>query len=84
MDPRTQTQLKVGEFSAEVKSDSLNYKVMFVKMLKSSNQVTFLPSFDLMMKNVYPIGGFNLNQEDFKFDIFMNLKTELKEDLLKK
>ncbi|MBK9960052.1 MAG: cell surface protein SprA [Saprospiraceae bacterium] len=70
MDPRTQTQLKVGEFSAEVKSDSLNYKVMFVKMLKSSNQVTFLPSFDLMMKNVYPIGGFNLNQEDFKFDIF--------------
>ena len=23
-----------------------------------------------MMKNVYPIGGFNVNQEDFRFDLF--------------
>lgn len=56
--------------SSDVKSDSLSYKVIFVKMLKSSGQRTDLPSYKLMMKNVYPTGGFNLNQEDFTMDIF--------------
>ncbi|MBK9270664.1 MAG: cell surface protein SprA [Saprospiraceae bacterium] len=69
-DPRTGAIYKVGEFASDVKSDSLTFKVMFVKMLKSTNQVTSRPSFRLMMKNVYPIGGFNVNQEDFRFDLF--------------
>ncbi|MEP7195103.1 MAG: cell surface protein SprA [Saprospiraceae bacterium] len=69
-DQRTGNKFKVGEFSSDVKSDSLNFKVLFVKLLKSSNQVTTLPSYDLMMKNVYSVGGFNLSQEGFTFDIF--------------
>ncbi len=69
-DPKTGIVYKVGELSSEVLSDSVAFKVVFVKMLKSSTQVTNLPSFDLMMKNVYPTGGFNLNPEDFQFDIF--------------
>ncbi len=69
-DPRTKAKYKVGEISSDVKSDSTNFKVMFVKLLKSSNQVTTLPSYDLMMKNVYPIGGYNIGQENFTFDIF--------------
>jgi cell surface protein SprA len=69
-DPRSGAEYKVGELSSEVKSDSLNYKVIFVKMLKSSNQSTSLPSYRLMMKNVYPTGGFNLNPEDFTLDIY--------------
>ncbi|MBK8482828.1 MAG: cell surface protein SprA [Saprospiraceae bacterium] len=70
IDPRTGAIYKVGEMSSDVKSDSLSYKVIFVKMLKSSGQRTDLPSYKLMMKNVYPTGGFNLNQDDFTMDLY--------------
>ena len=50
--------------------------VIFVKMLKSSNQRVDLPSWNLMMKNVYPLGTSQLNQEDFKLDIFFEDNTE--------
>jgi cell surface protein SprA len=70
IDPRTGAEFKIGELSSEVKSDSLSYKVIFVKMLKSSNQATDLPSYRLMMKNVYPTGGYNLNPEEFTMDIY--------------
>lgn len=73
-DPRTGANFKVGEFSSEIKSDSLRYRVLFTKLLKSSSQSVTLPSYDLMMKNVYPIGGYNLNQTDFNFDIFYESK----------
>ena len=59
---------KVGEFANESYSpDSLG--VLFVKMLKSTTQRVDLPTWDLMMKNVYSIGAFQVNQEDFKLDI---------------
>lgn len=55
-------------------------KVHFVKLLKSTNQVTKIknssgslvvaPMWDLMMKNVYPLRTTSLNQQDFEFDIF--------------
>jgi cell surface protein SprA len=54
--------------------------VLFVRMLKSSNQRVDLPSWDLMMKNVYPLGTSQLTQEDFLLDIFFedNLESNLK------
>ncbi len=59
---------KVGEFANDTYSpDSLG--VLFVKMLKSTAQRVDLPAWDLMMKNVYSIGAFQVNQEDFKLDI---------------
>ena len=57
----------VGEFNE--RADTTN-KVMYVKMLKSKNQRVDLPSWRLMMKNVYSIGAPDVNQEDFKMDIF--------------
>lgn len=63
-------QYKVGEFSSEIKSDSTNYRVLFTKMLKSSNQSTNSVNYDLMMKNVYSIGGYNLSEDNFSFDIY--------------
>jgi cell surface protein SprA len=57
----------VGEFNE--RADTTN-KVLYVKMLKSKNQRVDLPSWDLMMKNVYSIGAPDVNQEDFKLDIF--------------
>ena len=69
---------KVGEFSDDVPtnaSDSLDTtadpaKVLFVKMLKSTTQRIDLPIWDLMMKNIYSIGAYQVNQQDFKLDIF--------------
>jgi len=68
---------KVGELTNESNRGGLNEEndpepedVIYVKMLKSTNQRTDLPSWDLMMKNVYPLGTAQLNQEDFQLDIF--------------
>ncbi len=63
---------KVGELSINsenTKPDS-SLNVLFVKMLKSTTQRTDIPTWDLMMKNVYPIGAFQVNQADFRLDIF--------------
>jgi len=66
---------KVGELSVNtdaVGSDTsdLTPQVLYVKMLKSTTQRTDVPTWDLMMKNVYSIGAFQVNREDFKLDIF--------------
>jgi cell surface protein SprA len=66
---------RVGEMSinsATVGADTsdLTPKVLFVKMLKSTTQRTDVPTWDLMMKNVYSIGAFNVNPQDFRLDIF--------------
>jgi len=55
----------VGEFSNEVSRPS----TLFLKMLKASNVRVKLPIWDLMMKNVYNIGGYGISSTDFKLDI---------------
>ncbi|MFT6333433.1 MAG: cell surface protein SprA [Halioglobus sp.] len=45
-------------------------KVLFTKLLKSSVQQTNISTWDLMMKNVYPLRATQLNPEEFRFDIF--------------
>jgi len=61
----------VGEFSNDipVSIDSTELNVLFVKMLKSTTPRVDLPTWDLMMKNLYAIGAFQVNREDFKLDI---------------
>ncbi len=66
-------------------------KVFFVKLLKSTNQTTTSPMWDLMMKNVYNLRTSQLNQQDFEFDVFYEddfndgtLKKYFPEDALKK
>ena len=44
--------------------------VLFTKLLKGSSQNPFSPTWDLMMKNVYPLRANNLDQTDFEFDIY--------------
>jgi len=63
---------KVGELaqnSENTRPDS-SLNVLFVKMLKSTTQRTDVPTWDLMMKNVYSIGAFQVNREDFRLDVF--------------
>ncbi|MEM1319074.1 MAG: cell surface protein SprA [Bacteroidota bacterium] len=58
---------KVGEFGND-NYDSTG--VLFVKMLKSTIQRIDLPTWDLMMKNVYSIGAYQVDQNDFRLDIY--------------
>ncbi|CAM3262365.1 cell surface protein SprA [Aequorivita lipolytica] len=43
---------------------------LVVKLLKSSITNVQEPAWDLMMKNIYPIGAYQLEKEDFKLNIF--------------
>ena len=66
---------KVGELADDNSAngaDSTDQNVLFVKMLKSTTQRTDLPTWDLMMKNIYSIGAYQVNREDFKLDIYFD------------
>lgn len=71
---------QVGEFSD---GGVTAPQALYAKMLKSSNTVTSyysvtdkkrVPSelWNLMMKNVYSIGSYQINSQDFKLDVFYN------------
>jgi cell surface protein SprA len=65
---------QVGEFSSDLppNTDSTNVgdKVLVLKMLKGTSVRTNLPIWDLMMKNVYSLNAFQVNPEDFFFEVF--------------
>lgn len=56
---------------------------LIVKMLRSTTQSPNMPTWDLMMKNVYNIGAYNLSADDFTLDIlFQNDKAGTKVNYL--
>jgi cell surface protein SprA len=68
---------RVGEFSGELNKDaSSDAPSLILKLLKGTNQTPLLPTWDLMMKNIYSIGASRLNKEEFVFEIlYQNDKT---------
>lgn len=63
---------KVGELSnnsENIRPDS-SLNVLYVKLLKSTIQRTDVPTWDLMMKNIYPTGATQVDQKEFRLDIF--------------
>jgi len=62
-------EYQVGEFSTDVPFDQAVPKVLFAKLLKNETTKTNLPTWDLMMKNIYSIGGYQISQQNFKLDI---------------
>tara|TARA_R110002049_G_scaffold293731_2_gene478996 strand:- start:40990 stop:48213 length:7224 start_codon:yes stop_codon:yes gene_type:complete len=50
---------------------------LVVKLLKSSITNVNQPVWDLMMKNIYDTGAYQLSQDDFKLNIFYNENTPL-------
>ena len=62
---------QVGEFSTDIPPDSTGttQPVLFLKLLKATSQRTYLPIWDLMMKNVYSVGFGQLERSDFKLDV---------------
>jgi cell surface protein SprA len=64
---------KVGEFSNSAISAP---DALVLKLIKGTSSTPRLKRWDLMMKNIYSIGTFQLNREDFWLDVmYMNDKT---------
>jgi cell surface protein SprA len=61
---------QVGEFAQDLPIDADSLNVLYVKMLKSVQPRIDVPLWDLMMKNVYSLSAYQVNQEDFRLDIF--------------
>ena len=57
---------QVGEFSNDITAPD----VLCLKLLKSTITDVSQPIWDLMMKNVYGLGAYQVNKEDFILDIF--------------
>jgi len=62
-------QYQVGEFSSDVPVDPNTSKVLFVKLLKNQLLKTNLPTWKLMMKNIYPLNAFQISPNNFKLNI---------------
>lgn len=60
---------QVGEFSDQIPDNNL---LLVCKLLKPTTVSVRHPMWDLMMKNVYAIGAYNVNPQDFKLDVFYN------------
>ncbi len=58
---------QVGEFS-----DQFTTGPLYLKLLKSTLTNPNFLTWDLMMKNVYSLGAYNLNPADFKCDVYYN------------
>ncbi len=66
-------QYEVGEMSTNIQDESPttgSSQLIYTKMLKSTAQRVNTPSWDLMMKNVYAIGAYQVEPKDFLLDIF--------------
>lgn len=61
---------QVGEFAADLPPDTTNPKVLFLKMLKGTSPHTTLPIWNLMMKNIYALGGFGVSKENFTLNVY--------------
>ena len=60
---------KVGEFARDRPPNSQNPPTLPVKMIKSTLIKTNLPTWNLMMKNIYSLGAYNMQTEDFSFNV---------------
>jgi cell surface protein SprA len=57
---------QVGEFSGDITSTTQS---IYVKMLKSTTTNPKLPMWRLMMKNIYSLGAYQIQQKNFKLNI---------------
>ncbi len=57
---------QVGEFSADITTTDQS---IYLKMLKSTTVDPKLPMWDLMMKNVYSLGAYQVQKQNFRLNI---------------
>jgi len=70
---------QVGEFSTDVQGTG----TLVLKMLKSTVLNTTKPLWDVMMKNIYSLGGYQISRDHFTFNIlYQDEKTSIKMNVL--
>ncbi len=62
-------EYQVGEFSTDIPVDPVNPKMLYVKLLKNTLLKTNLPTWKLMMKNIYSLGAYQISPSNFKMQI---------------
>ncbi|WP_345104211.1 cell surface protein SprA [Mucilaginibacter panaciglaebae] len=62
-------QYQVGEFSSDIPATPNTPKVLYLKLLKNTLLKTNLPTWKLMMKNIYSINAFQVSPTNFKLGI---------------
>jgi cell surface protein SprA len=62
-------QYQVGEFSSDMPVNPSTPKVLYVKLLKNQLLKTSLPTWKLMMKNIYSLNAFQISPNNFKMTI---------------
>lgn len=62
-------QYQVGEFSSDRAVDPNTPTVLFTKLLKNELLKTNLPTWDLMMKNIYSLGAYQISPTNFKLNV---------------
>ncbi|GAB2985400.1 cell surface protein SprA [Mucilaginibacter puniceus] len=62
-------QYQVGEFSTDIPADPVESKLLYVKLLKNTLLKTSLPTWDLMMKNIYSLQASQISPTNFKLRI---------------
>ncbi len=63
-------EFQVGEFSTDIAVDAANPRVLYTKLLKNELLKTNLPIWDLMMKNIYSLGAYQVSAKDFRLNVF--------------
>lgn len=63
---------QVGEFAADITDTK---KSLFVKLLKNTSNSPSSASWDLMMKNVYSLNAYQIQQDKFRLDILYQSDT---------
>lgn len=69
--------IQATEVSVSGSNTIVNSNNLVLKMLKSTVSSIEEPMWDLMMKNIYSTGAFQLEREDFKLNIFYNESSAL-------
>ena len=69
--------IQATDVSFENESQVVNSNNLVLKLLKSTVTNVEEPMWDLMMKNIYNTGAFQLDREDFKLNIFYKESSEL-------
>jgi cell surface protein SprA len=64
---------QVGEFAEDLPPDSTNSKVIFLKLMKGTSASPTLPVWNLMMKNVYALGGLGVSKDNFILNVLYQL-----------
>lgn len=66
---RNGTVYQVGDFAEDLPPDSTNPQVLWLKLLKGTSSRPTLPIWNLMMKNIYALGGAGVSKDNFQLNI---------------